>query len=110
MIALCDIGGVWPVMRVTAALTDIAVNSVQSALRYLFRQEVARGRMSAAGPGHPEAAPQSRRHAESFVERGKHECRGMRIQCCDLAVGQSASKHQAGRCFARIVLKELPKS
>ncbi|HAR25564.1 MAG TPA: bifunctional glutamine-synthetase adenylyltransferase/deadenyltransferase, partial [Bradyrhizobium sp.] len=54
MIALCDIGGVWPVMRVTAALTDIAVNSVQSALRYLFRQEVARGRMTAADPEHPE--------------------------------------------------------
>lgn len=55
MIALCDIGGVWPVMRVTAALTDIAVTSVQSALRYLFRQEVARGRMTAIDPDHPEA-------------------------------------------------------
>ncbi|UGY01891.1 bifunctional [glutamine synthetase] adenylyltransferase/[glutamine synthetase]-adenylyl-L-tyrosine phosphorylase [Bradyrhizobium quebecense] len=55
MIALCDIGGVWPVMRVTAALTDIAVNSVQSALRYLFLQEVARGRMTAVDPEHPEA-------------------------------------------------------
>ncbi|MBR0868794.1 bifunctional [glutamine synthetase] adenylyltransferase/[glutamine synthetase]-adenylyl-L-tyrosine phosphorylase [Bradyrhizobium tropiciagri] len=55
MIALCDIGGVWPVMRVTGALTDIAVTSVQSALRYLFRQEVARGRMTAADPDHPEA-------------------------------------------------------
>ena len=32
LIALCDIGGVWPVMRVTAALTDLAVASVQSAL------------------------------------------------------------------------------
>ncbi len=32
MIALCDIGGVWPVMRVTAALTDLAVTSVQTAL------------------------------------------------------------------------------
>src|SRR5437868_9311181 len=47
MIALCDIGGVWPVMRVTAALTDLAVASVQAALRFLLRQEVARGRMSA---------------------------------------------------------------
>ncbi|WP_338698725.1 bifunctional [glutamine synthetase] adenylyltransferase/[glutamine synthetase]-adenylyl-L-tyrosine phosphorylase [Bradyrhizobium sp. 26S5] len=55
MIALCDIGGVWPVMRVTAALTDIAVTSVQSALRYLFRQEIARGRMTAVDPEHPEA-------------------------------------------------------
>ena len=32
LIALCDIGGVWPVMRVTAALTDLAVTSVQTAL------------------------------------------------------------------------------
>ena len=54
MIALCDIGGVWPVMRVTAALTDLAVNSVQAGLRFLLRQEVARGRMNAADPDRPE--------------------------------------------------------
>ena len=46
LIALCDIGGVWPVMQVTAALTDLAVASVQSALRFLLRQEAARGRLS----------------------------------------------------------------
>src|SRR5947209_11306322 len=46
LIALCDIGGVWPVMRVTAALTDLAVACVQSALRYVLRQEAARGRLS----------------------------------------------------------------
>ena len=54
MIALCDIGGVWPVMRVTAALTDLAVNSVQMGLRFLLRQEVSRGRMTAADPDRPE--------------------------------------------------------
>ncbi len=54
MIALCDIGGVWPVMRVTAALTDLAVNSVQAALRFLLRQEVARGRMTAVDQDRPE--------------------------------------------------------
>src|SRR6266702_2178494 len=54
MIALCDIGGVWPVMRVTAALTDLAVASVQAALRFLLRQEVARGRMTAANHDRPE--------------------------------------------------------
>ena len=48
LIALCDIGGVWPVMQVTAALTDLAAASVQTALRFLLRQEVARGRMTAA--------------------------------------------------------------
>ncbi|HET6838264.1 MAG TPA: bifunctional [glutamine synthetase] adenylyltransferase/[glutamine synthetase]-adenylyl-L-tyrosine phosphorylase, partial [Bradyrhizobium sp.] len=45
LIALCDIGGVWPVMQVTAALTDVAVASVQSALRFVLRQEAARGRL-----------------------------------------------------------------
>jgi [glutamine synthetase] adenylyltransferase / [glutamine synthetase]-adenylyl-L-tyrosine phosphorylase len=54
MIALCDIGGVWPVMRVTAALTDLAVAAVQAALRFLLRQEVARGRMKADNADRPE--------------------------------------------------------
>jgi len=54
MIALCDIGGVWPVMRVTAALTDLAVSSVQMALRFLLRQEVGRGRMTAVDSERPE--------------------------------------------------------
>ena len=40
LIALCDIGGVWPVMRVTAALTELAVVSLRAALRYLLRQEI----------------------------------------------------------------------
>ena len=45
LIALCDIGGVWPVMRVTEALTDLATASVRAALRYLLWQETARGRL-----------------------------------------------------------------
>src|SRR5437762_10783855 len=54
LIALCDIGGVWPVMQVTAALTDLAVTSVQAGLRFLLRQEVARGRMTASNHDRPE--------------------------------------------------------
>lgn len=54
LIALCDIGGVWPVMRVTAALTDLAVAAVKTALRFQLRQEVARGRMKAPDPDRPE--------------------------------------------------------
>ena len=54
LIALCEIGGVWPVMRVTAALTDLAVASVQAGLRFLLRQEVTRGRMNAVNHDHPE--------------------------------------------------------
>src|SRR6202165_3393184 len=54
LIALCDIGGVWPVMQVTAALTELAVASVQSALRFLLRQEAARGRLSPPNLDRPE--------------------------------------------------------
>jgi glutamate-ammonia-ligase adenylyltransferase len=54
LIALCDIGGVWPVMQVTRALTDIAVASVQSALHFLLQQETMRGRMVPPDPDHPE--------------------------------------------------------
>ena len=52
--ALCDIGGVWPVMRVTAELTDLATASVQSALRFLLRQEAARGRLKPTNLDQPE--------------------------------------------------------
>lgn len=54
LIALCDIGGVWPLMRVTQALTDLAMTSVQSALHYLLRQEAARGRLLPLDAEHPE--------------------------------------------------------
>src|ERR1700704_1627963 len=54
LIALCDIGGVWPVMRVTAALTDLAVAAVKSALRFLLRQETVRGRLKPPNPDRPE--------------------------------------------------------
>src|SRR5712671_1414299 len=54
LIALCDVGGVWPVMRVTAALTDLAVASVQSALRYLLRKEAELGRITPANLDRPE--------------------------------------------------------
>jgi [glutamine synthetase] adenylyltransferase / [glutamine synthetase]-adenylyl-L-tyrosine phosphorylase len=54
LIALCDIGGVWPVMQVTAALTELATASVQSALRYVLRQEAARGRLSPPNLDSPE--------------------------------------------------------
>src|SRR6201996_4676698 len=54
LIALCDIGSVWPVMQVTAALTDLAVASVQMALRYVLRQEAARGRLTPASADAPE--------------------------------------------------------
>lgn len=55
LIALCDIGGVWPVMRVTAGLTDVAVAAVQMALGHLLRQEAERGRLVPPDTSRPEA-------------------------------------------------------
>jgi [glutamine synthetase] adenylyltransferase / [glutamine synthetase]-adenylyl-L-tyrosine phosphorylase len=54
LIALCDIGGVWPVMQVTAALTELAVTSVQSALRFLLREEANRRKIVPPNPDRPE--------------------------------------------------------
>ena len=54
LIALCDIGGVWPVGQVTSALTDVAVTSVQCAVHFLLSQEVERGRLLAKNPQHTE--------------------------------------------------------
>ncbi len=54
LIALCDIGGVWPVMHVTRALTDIAVTSTRCAIRFLLAQEAARGRLLPPNPERPE--------------------------------------------------------
>ncbi|HWX05589.1 MAG TPA: bifunctional [glutamine synthetase] adenylyltransferase/[glutamine synthetase]-adenylyl-L-tyrosine phosphorylase [Bradyrhizobium sp.] len=54
LIALADIGGVWPVMAVTAALTELATAAVQSALRFVLRQEAARGRLKPRDPDAPE--------------------------------------------------------
>ncbi|ABE62270.1 Glutamate-ammonia-ligase adenylyltransferase [Nitrobacter hamburgensis X14] len=54
LIALCDIGGLWPVMQITAGLTDIAVAAVRSALRFLSRQETERGRLQPPDIDRPE--------------------------------------------------------
>lgn len=54
LIALCDIGGVWSVAQVTAALTDVAVAAVQCAVRFLLSQEVERGRLLVKDAQHPE--------------------------------------------------------
>ncbi len=45
LIALADIGGVWPVARVTAALTDVADAALGAAVRYLLRDAAARGKL-----------------------------------------------------------------
>ncbi len=55
LIALADVGGVWPVERVTRALTDLADAALAAAVRYLLRDAAERGRLNPADPRHPEA-------------------------------------------------------
>ncbi|QBX35378.1 glutamine-synthetase adenylyltransferase [Paracoccus liaowanqingii] len=47
--ALADLGGVWPLEQVTAALSDLADRAVDLALRAHVRAEVARGKLPATG-------------------------------------------------------------
>src|SRR4051794_9378591 len=54
LIALCDIGGVWPIMQVTAALTKLADASVAAAMRFLLRDVVASDKLVPADPDKPE--------------------------------------------------------
>src|SRR5262245_36865045 len=55
LIALADIGGVWPVTRVTAALTDLADAAVAAAVRHLLADAAEHGRYHPADPAHPES-------------------------------------------------------
>ena len=54
LIALADLGGVWPLGQVTAALTALADTACEAAARYLLHQELGAGRLSKAaeGPDH----------------------------------------------------------
>jgi len=54
MIALADAGSVWPVMRVTAALTRLADTAVGLAVRHLLRDAAASGALNPADPERPE--------------------------------------------------------
>ena len=51
--ALCDLGGIWPVMSVTRRLSEAADAAVGAAVRFLFRQ--AARRRAIGGPTRPTA-------------------------------------------------------
>jgi glutamate-ammonia-ligase adenylyltransferase len=54
LVALADLAGVWPVMRVTAALTAAADAAVEASIRFLFAQAVQRGDWLADSPERPD--------------------------------------------------------
>ena len=54
LIALADIGGVWPVARVTRALTDVAESALGMAVHHLLHDAARRGKLKAPDPKYPE--------------------------------------------------------
>ena len=55
LVALADIGGVWPLERVTDALTDVAETALGVAVRHLLREAVKLKTFAAPDPNNPEA-------------------------------------------------------
>jgi glutamate-ammonia-ligase adenylyltransferase len=55
LIALVDIGGVWPVERVIRALTEFADAAVGAAVRFGLRGAAGQGRITLRDPANPEA-------------------------------------------------------
>src|SRR5262249_54163389 len=54
LIALADIGGVWPVIQTTRALTELADAAVVAAVRFLLRDAASHGRLKPADAVRPE--------------------------------------------------------
>ena len=55
LIALADIGGVWPVMRAARALTDLADTAVGAAARFVLADAARAGRLSPKDKTQPQA-------------------------------------------------------
>jgi len=55
LIALADIGGVWPVVRVTGALTDLAETALGAAVHYLIGEARKRKKLVSTDRDHPDA-------------------------------------------------------
>lgn len=55
LIAMADLGGVWPVMTVTEGLTRLADIATAASVRFLFREAMTRGDWIARDPAAPEA-------------------------------------------------------
>ena len=54
LIALADIGGVWPVMRAARALSELADTAVTAATRFVLAEAARAGRLACKDPAQPE--------------------------------------------------------
>ncbi len=56
LIALADIGGVWPLPQITRALTELADTAVSATVRFLLRDAARRGKLNPPDPARVEEA------------------------------------------------------
>jgi [glutamine synthetase] adenylyltransferase / [glutamine synthetase]-adenylyl-L-tyrosine phosphorylase len=54
LIAVADIGGVWPVMRTTAAVTNVADRTLAAAVKFLLADAIHRSKFKPDDPSRPE--------------------------------------------------------
>ena len=71
LIALADLGGVWPLETVTKALTDFADTCVDTGIRRLVAAEIARGKLPAGD--HPDDAGAGGMVALAMGKQGAYE-------------------------------------
>lgn len=69
--ALADLGGVWPLSKVTGALADLGDAAVQGAMRTLLNAEIARGKIPGAEPS--DAQTGAGMFALAMGKMGAHE-------------------------------------
>ena len=71
LVALADLGGVWPLAQVTAALTALADAAVDVCLRHLVAAAITRGKLAGLGPD--DAATAGGMVALAMGKLGAHE-------------------------------------
>src|SRR5581483_10158837 len=54
LIAMADIGQIWPIMQVTQALTELADAAIQAAVHHILMDAVRRGKLNPSDPARPE--------------------------------------------------------
>jgi glutamate-ammonia-ligase adenylyltransferase len=104
LIALADIGGVWPIMRVTAALTALADAAVGAAVRHLLTDAARRCRLNSSDPTRPELG--SGYIVLAMGKMGAHELNYSSdvdlIVFYDVVAGTLAADTEPGPFFVRL--------
>ena len=106
-VALADIAGLWPLARVTGALTDFAEGALTIAVRHLLREAAEAGHIALANPAEPDQGS-----GYIVLGMGKFGARELNYSSdVDLIVlfddsrVRYVGREDMGRCFVRITRK-----